>query len=722
MVSNLSWLHNKTMALIPVNSRGEEIAAEAPAQPEQAQRSIPEMVGRQAGLIAREAITPSTVGLVGGAIAGAPFEAAMPAARAGASAAFLADIGAKVYNSLVAKGEDSGKVPELSAVLEDIKNQIGLPKPETPFERIESRAIGGAAEMLPLVMGGQVLAQAKNAPKAFRKIGEILGASPKTQTAGAVIGSTAAATAQEAGASPIEQGLVGLAGSLAPSPISRMAQVATTAKKLGVSTIPALVAGTAGVTETSRNLILRMLRGGKTQEEIAKNIEMFEKAGTTPTFGQAIGSPTTQSIETTVGRYPGGMMTMREKGLAQQAEVGKKVEELRTQLSPITEPVEAGKVIQKGFSEVFVPRARQTQKALYARFDQYMPERTPINSDETMGQLYEFANRLGNASPKLQASISNTQLTSILGGLEDTKKLSPSGDIPFNVMRDLLSWVGEKIAEVDLAPDVSKTNWKRIYGALSRDLENAAAKQGPEAQAAFNKANVYTKKFHDTMDSIQSVILNKNPEDAYQAVISGAGNGPTKLREVFNAVPKDVQKAVSAAYISRMGKAVAGLQDETGDVFSTNKFLQNYGKLDNASKNILFGRFGSQFKNDLETIAKVSNKIRESSAILANPSGTAGAVVGPATISSVQGSLFAGKFGFAQGVIGLMIQANQAARLFTNPEFVNWLATNSVKPVSNTAAAIATLNKIYEANQDPDIKEIHDALRNSAVEQEIKKK
>jgi hypothetical protein len=710
------------MALIPLNSRGEEIPISDVGQPERPQRSIPEMVGRQAGLIAREAITPGTVGLVGGAIAGAPFEASVPAARAGASAAFLADIGAKVYNSLVAKGEDSGKIPELSAVLEEIKNQIGLPKPETAFERVESKVIGGAADVIPMVMGGQVLAQAKNAPKAFRKIGEILGASPGTQAAGAAIGSAAAATAQEAGAGPIEQGLLGLAGSIAPSPISRMAQVTSTARKLGVSKVPALIAGTAGATETSRNLILKMLRGGKTQEEIAGNIQMFEKAGTTPTFGQAVGSPTTQAIETTVGRYPGGMTTMRERGIAQQEEIGKKVEELRTQLSPITEPVEAGKAVQKGFSEVFVPRARQTQKALYAQFDQYMPQRTPINSDETMGKLYEFTNRLGNASPELQASISNTQLTSLLGGLEDTKKLSPSGQIPFNVLRDLRSWVGEKIATVDLAPDVPKAQWKSLYGSLSRDLENAAAKQGPEAQLAFKRANTYTKKFHDTMDSIQSVILDKNPEDAYQAVISGARNGPTKLREVFNAVPKDAQKAVSAAYISRMGKAVAGLQDETGDVFSTNKFLQNYGKLDNASKNILFGRFGSQFKSDLENIAKVSNKIREGSAIMANPSGTAGAVVGPATISSVQGSIFAGKFGFAQGVIGLMIQANQAARLFTNPDFVNWLATNSVKPVSNTSAAIATLNKIYEANQDPDIKEIHDALRNSAVEQEIKKK
>ena len=705
-----------------ISAQGTENLEAQGQQSEQVQRGIQELVQRQAGLIAREAITPSTVGLVGGAIAGAPFRVSAPAARVGASGAFLADIGAKVYNSLVAQGDEKKKVPELSTVLEDIKNQIGLPKPETPLERIESRIVGGAAETLPLVMGGQAMAGLKGAPKAIQKIGEILGASPKTQIAGSVLGSTASAAAGETGASPLEQGVIGLAGSLAPSPISRMGQVVSTAKKLGVSTLPALAAGITGATETSRNLILRMLRGGKTQEEIAKNIELYGKAGTTPTFGQAIENPLTQSIETTVGRYPGGMTTMREKGIAQQEEIGKKVEELRTQLSPVTEPVEAGKAIQKGFSEVFVPRARQTQKALYARFDQYMPERTPINSDETMGQLYQFVNRLGNASPELQASISNNQLTSILNGLEETKKLNPSGEIPFNVLRDLRSWVGEKIATVDLAPEVPKAQYQAFYGAITRDLEKAAAKQGPEAQAAFKKANTYTKKFHDTMDSIQSVILNKNPEDAYQAVISGARNGPTKLREVFNAVPKDAQKAVSAAYISRMGKAVAGLQDETGDVFSTSKFLQNYAKLDNASKDILFGRFGNQFKKDIETIAQVSNKIREGSAILANPSGTAGAVVGPATISSVQGSLFAGKLGFAQGVIGLMIQANQAARLFTNPEFVNWLAKNSVKPVSNTSAAIATLNKIYKSNQDPDIKEIHDALRDKAIEQEINKK
>ena len=171
-----------------------------------------------------------------------------------------------------------------------------------------------------------------------------------------------------------------------------------------------------------------------------------------------------------------------------------------------------------------------------------------------------------------------------------------------------------------------------------------------------------------------------------------------------------------------MGKAVPGLQDPTGDVFSTAKFLQNYATVDPEAKKILIGGFGKKFENDLETVAKVANKIRESNAILANPSGTAGAVVTPATITSGAGSLAAGKFGFLSGIIGTLVGANQAARLYTNPQFVNWLATNKNTPISGTSAALATLMKIYEKSGDEDIKELHDAVRDNAIEQEIIKK
>jgi hypothetical protein len=683
-----------------------------------AQAGPADLIKREAGLIAREAITPATVGLAAGGAIGAPFEAAAPGARVGASAAFLADIGAKVYNSLVAKGEEGKKVPELSAVLEDIKNQIGMPKPETPFERIQSKVVGTAAETVPLIAGGQLMAGAQNLPK-IAKVGEFISASPRVQAAAGAVGSALAAASKEMGTDELGQTAIGLVGSLATPSLARMGQVALTAKKLGVAAPIALASGVAGVTEFSKNLALNALRGFKSQAELAKNIVLYKQAGTTPTLAQAVEQPLMQAIETTTGRFPSGLATMREKGLAQQAEVGKRVEELRKQISNVTEPVEAGRAVKKGFSEVFVPRARQAQKNLYSAFDAYMPERLPVDSDNTERVLNEMVNKISNAAPSLQKEFANTKLSSILNGIYETRQMNPQGKIPFNVLKDLRTSIGEKLSTVDLTPEVSKVQYQRAYAAITRDMEAAAAKQGPEALAKFKEANAFTRKFHETMDNVQSLIMDKNPEDVYQALVGGARNGPTRLKEIFDIVPMDARKAVSSAYIARMGKAVPGLQDPSGDVFSTAKFLQNYASLDPEAKKVLIGGFGKQFEKDLETVAQVSNKIRESNAILANPSGTAGAVVTPATITSGAGSLAAGKFGFLSGIIGTLIGANQAARLYTNPEFVHWLATNKNTPISGTSAALATLNKIYEKTNDDDIKELHDAVRDHAIEQEI---
>lgn len=705
---------DKPVELTAQKAQGEDVATPT--------RSIPEFLQREAGLIAREAITPATVGGAVAGIAGAPFEVAAPAARVGASGAFLADIGAKVYNSLVAQGDEKKKIPELSAVLEDIKNQIGLPKPETPFERVQSKVVGTTAEMIPLLAGGQLMAGAQNLPK-VAKVGEFIAASPKVQAVAGAVGSALSSTAKEMGMKDeLGQTLVGLAGSMATPSLARMGQVALTAKQLGVAAPIALASGIAGVTEFSRNLALNALRGFKGKEEIAKNIALYEKAGTTPTLAQAVEQPLMQAIETTTGRFPSGLATMREKGLAQQAEVGRKVDELRAQISNVTEPVEAGRAVQKGFTEVFVPRARQAQKNLYGAFDAYMPERMPVDSDNTEKVLNEMVNKISNAAPSLQKEFANTKLSSILNGIYETRQMNPKGKIPYNVLKDLRTSVGEKLATVDLTPDVTKVQYQRFYGAITKDMEAAAAKQGPEALARFRAANEFTRKFHETMDSVQSLIMDKNPEDVYLALVGGARNGPTRLREIFNIVPKDTQKAVSSAFIARMGRAVPGLQDPSGDVFSTAKFLQNYASLDPEAKKILFGGFGKQFEKDLEIVAQVSNKIRESNAILANPSGTAGAVVTPATITSGAGSLAAGKFGFLSGIIGTLIGANQAARLYTNPQFVSWLATNKNTPISGTSAALATLNKIYDKTGDEDIKELHDAVRDHAIEQEIIKK
>ncbi|NDH68848.1 MAG: hypothetical protein EBY22_13275, partial [Gammaproteobacteria bacterium] len=234
------------------------------------------------------------------------------------------------------------------------------------------------------------------------------------------------------------------------------------------------------------------------------------------------------------------------------------------------------------------------------------------------------------------------------------------------------------------------------------------------ARNAYSRANNYTRAFHDRVDNVENILLRNNGEDVYKSIISGSKDGPSKLRQLFRTVGKDDQKAVVSTFVSRMGRALPSMQDETGDVFSTSRFLTNYASLDPLARKELFGRFGTQFQKDMDNIAKVSAMIRESSSILANPSGTAGAVVGPATIASLEGSLASGKFGFATGMLGVLLQADQAARLMTSPKYVNWLANNINTPISSSAAALANLASINKKERNPDIQAFLEEVENQS--------
>ncbi|NBW18864.1 MAG: hypothetical protein EBR82_63910, partial [Caulobacteraceae bacterium] len=102
------------MALIPVED-GQE-------QP-QGDGGTASYAKRQAGLVARAAINPATVGMAAGALAGIPAGPGGVAVggRTGAAAGLLTDIGAKVYNALVAETTGAPEAPVLSEVLDKIK-------------------------------------------------------------------------------------------------------------------------------------------------------------------------------------------------------------------------------------------------------------------------------------------------------------------------------------------------------------------------------------------------------------------------------------------------------------------------------------------------------------------------------------------------------------------------------------------------------------------------
>jgi hypothetical protein len=114
-----------------------------------------------------------------------------------------------------------------------LADRLGLPKPETPVERVSgdiTKAVSGSGGLIGLGRG-----LVTKAPTIANAIGTGLSAAPGAQVAGSALGSGASGTVREQGGGAGAQLAAGLAGALAPS--SRIA-AADTASGLLASTVP----------------------------------------------------------------------------------------------------------------------------------------------------------------------------------------------------------------------------------------------------------------------------------------------------------------------------------------------------------------------------------------------------------------------------------------------------------------------------------------------------
>ena len=647
-------------------------------------QGVGEALARETGLTARAAINPITVGAATGAGIGATLGGvgALPGAAVGATAGLLTDIGSRVYSSLTGKGKPLGEL------LDEIKTDIGLPRPVTAGERMRSNIIETTTGLAGGMAAGKLATEAVS--PVLRGIGQVLTERPAMQVASGVTSAIGSSLAEQAGAGPIGQTVAGLAGAIIPS------------------------AGPLG--EAS----LRQLgRARASQEEIRRNIESFAAAGTTPSAGQATGSGVIQGLETTIGRLPGSVSIMREKAISQQAEIGAKTKQIAEELSRVKEPTIAGAGIQRGVEDVFLPRARSVESGLYNNLDTVIPKVKPVKASNTYSALEQLSRPIEGAPALSRNQLIMSQEIGALKGDLETDLLNAEGDIPFSALKGLRSKIGEKLSSVQLMSTVSQGQYKRIYGALTEDLRAAAEEAGPKAVNAFNRANKYTRALHSRMERLQSFISKNEPEKIFRAAFEGSDIGATRLRTVMQSIPEQEQKAVASSFISRMGRALPGQQDEAGDIFSTERFLTNWNRLSPEARTTLFGRFGDKYQRDMQKIAETAAKIREGSRVLANPSGTAVGGTQTMTYLATAGSLGAGKYGIVTGIAAVAIGGNALGRAFINPKFVSWLARNSEIPTSAIPAAISNLTAIARNDKDEDLAEIAAQLKKEEIAKRI---
>jgi len=166
--------------------------------------------------------------------------------------------------------------------------------------------------------------------------------------------------------------------------------------------------------------------------------------------------------------------------------------------------------------------------------------------------------------------------------------------IGWQAVRQLRTEIGNALGEQRGAlADESRARLKRLYGALTDDMDVAAKSAGPEARNAWKRANNYYKRGAERIEKdLDKAITADSPERAFEAFSSMTKKGSSqanakRLYRIKSSMPAREWEVVSSSIIDRLGRATDGAQNAAGDAFSPGTFLTKWNKMTPEAKSIL---------------------------------------------------------------------------------------------------------------------------------------
>lgn len=575
-----------------------------------------------------------------------------------------------------------------------LADRIGLPQAQTSGDRIlgdVGEALTGTG--LTLGIGGGInalagLAPRAAAPAAGNQLSQLLTAQPGMQALSAAGGSAASSATREAGGSEGNQLLAGLAGGLGPG----------LARAAGGATTRGLVRGSSG-------------------EQMRNTLADFEALGATPSVGQASGNRLVQGAENVLAGGPTSAGVMTRFAERQADDIGEGLQNMAGGISRNPSAERAGRAIERGV-DTFNNNVGATRRALYWQADQFIPDATQTPMQNTL----RTAVALTTPDPQAAATTGGLIQPGIAALRQNLEAdlAANGGQLTYGALRRIRSEIGEQIGNASpLNPPADIRELNRLYGALSEDMRAAARSQGPEAVAAANRANNYTRASAERLETMRRVVEKAGgPEKVYSAVMAGTRDGGTTLRSVMQSLPPEGQRSVTAAVIRRMGMANPGVQDAAGETFSAQTFLRKWNDVSPEAKRALFDRFGPGFTRDVDRIAHVAQNIRDGARVFANPSGTANRAAAMTYGGSLVASLFDPSLVTTGGLIAGGIGSNVVGRLMTNPAVVRQLARATTMPTGGVLATARNLHQIAQEEGDQDVEQLAKYLAENAQAQD----
>lgn len=420
---------------------------------------------------------------------------------------------------------------------------------------------------------------------------------------------------------------------------------------------------------------------------------------------QRAGVPLEAAAMTTESPLTRMLLTRPEELGSTTGHLGNSVNAVADTLGTSATFQQAGQHLQDAARDWVSTVMPQREAAAWAPVDAAIPPTTGTPIPQLQSALEDINSKGGRAQGLVEAL--GTRLPARLGeqldALINTPRVAgtatgavPQAPLTWQEARQLRSSLGDALANPSVTKDISETDLRRLYSAVTGDLrstagtvaENGTTPEQLNALNAFDGANAASTQLHAFNDNVLGKIITTGnaaqesikPEDAAKAVLAGARKGATDLSALRTELPSAVDE-LAAAHLRQTGLDVP----EYGGSPVSAKFPIAWGpkNLPDESRAALVP--DPIARQRLDAIASVTSKVQG----MAKASPSVG-LVGQSGLSALAAGLIdqhvarLGGPGFseAMGAAAPVVKAGATKLLAGNPLLARYAASPGVGYVS----------------------------------------
>jgi hypothetical protein len=292
-----------------------------------------------------------------------------------------------------------------------------------------------------------------------------------------------------------------------------------------------------------------------------------------------------------------------ERGKSQLAEAVEKIPGISaTGANRYTAGSDAKSALLNWITQRSGPEAAAYYKNLDTMFAPHANK--PIDFKELTNRAIDIDRVLASTGVKGRSAATSAVENAITGK-------TPKGYLNYQDAMNLRSRIGQLSGDFSAVPSIERKEYKNLYEALTRDLENHFEKYGgPSAKNAYTTAIANADRIISQKEALESII-GKGAKGAPEAIFNklaayakaGGKENIDLLKKAMNLLPPTGKDELRSAIIKDFG-------DHNGE-FLINDFVKHFGNMTAEGKNVIFGPKGNITREALEDINTISKKYIE---------------------------------------------------------------------------------------------------------------